>query len=58
MSAPAEENVLRAAAFREDPAHTGMTCSLLNGLYHVFEGPGERVCVCVCGGGIYSSVTL
>lgn len=28
VSAPAVENVLRAAALREDPAHTGMTCSL------------------------------
>ena len=37
LSAPAEENVLWAAALREDPAHTEMTCSLLNGLYHVLD---------------------
>lgn len=43
--APAVENVLQAAALREDPAHTGMTCSLLNGSYHVLEDQGSE-----CGG--------
>lgn len=44
VNAPAEENVLWAAALREDHAHTEMTCSLLNGLYHVVEGRGRLGC--------------
>jgi len=44
VNAPAEENVLWAAALTEDPAHTEMTCSLLNGLYHVVEEWGRREC--------------